>query len=250
MEYRNDLEAARMRIETLEAKLAEREASLRARDAEIAEQERQLVRLHPNTTGAKKPFPVALFAFIVFGVALLGAALTTVFLIRAPAPRPPPATDPSVVENGPMATGKTHVEPVAPTPTLPHVEGAAPAAEPSPPPTEVLGKITPDESDTLADQVEKTKDSTRRLVRACHKDERASHPSATGFVNVVFEIEPTGKVTSVKLQGLFATAEPWWSKAFEACVVRGYKGLAFKPFQGAKTAAKDSYHLGTNDLGI
>ncbi|HSN99406.1 MAG TPA: hypothetical protein VLS89_14015 [Candidatus Nanopelagicales bacterium] len=43
-QYRNDLDAARARIETLEAKIREREAALDARDAELAELRGELER--------------------------------------------------------------------------------------------------------------------------------------------------------------------------------------------------------------
>jgi hypothetical protein len=44
-EYRDDARAARLRIDTLEAQLAERDASLRARDAELREAEGEMERL-------------------------------------------------------------------------------------------------------------------------------------------------------------------------------------------------------------
>ena len=43
--YRGDLEAARNRVQTLEAKLREREAALDARDAEIAELRAEVARV-------------------------------------------------------------------------------------------------------------------------------------------------------------------------------------------------------------
>ncbi|HVK67323.1 MAG TPA: hypothetical protein VM694_22715, partial [Polyangium sp.] len=77
MEYRNNLDAARMRIETLEAKLAEREASLRAREAELAEQTAENTRL--RQTGAKPPKSrgvwITLLVFTHVAVACIGGLI-------------------------------------------------------------------------------------------------------------------------------------------------------------------------------
>jgi multidrug resistance efflux pump len=56
--YRNDAEAAQLRIQTLEAELAERDAALAARDAEIAELQREIDRAPAN--GWPRVWPVLL----------------------------------------------------------------------------------------------------------------------------------------------------------------------------------------------
>lgn len=255
MEYRNDLEAARMRIETLEAKIAERDASLKARDAELAERERALARVAPNAAIAPRqaPWKLALVAAL-FGFLLLGAIVTVLVLSRGQA-----GPGPSVVENGPVAEGRTNLPPVAPKPPLSHVEGQAATAEPSPPLPQVEGRVTPPEpnapptevtgsadgagSDTLADQVEAAKKTTRQSVGACLATERKTRPQASGFVRIVFDVEPTGKVSAVTVKPLFSHQDPWWSKAFEGCVVGVYKGLSFRSFSGTKTAATHTHSL-------
>jgi hypothetical protein len=53
--YRDESEATRLRIETLEAKLAERDAMLAARDAEINELSSRVERLDPASAAPAKP---------------------------------------------------------------------------------------------------------------------------------------------------------------------------------------------------
>ncbi|MDI1445523.1 hypothetical protein [Polyangium sp. 6x1] len=225
MEYRNNLDAARMRIETLEAKLAEREASLRAREAEIAEQNAVLTRL--RQTGGKpansRGVWIALLAFTHAIVAGLGGLIFLGAFGRS---------SPSYINC-----------PTCPSP-LALVDD--PAAHPPAPIVE--GKATDSGAEESA--VTQSNDRMRPEMRACQLEQLKKHPDAHGFLAVVFEVEPAGKVGGVVLQGMSST-DRWWSADFEACVAKAYQGLAFRPFNGAKTTARHTYFLSTNpNLGF
>lgn len=235
MEYRDDREAARLRIETLEAKIAERDASLRARETELAERERELERLRrAQGIVVKKPTPVAVYVFIGVGFAVLAAAVAAVLVIGVRVgPPAPPAPTPVVIENGPVAEGKTLAAPDAPKVPPAHAEGQAVSSE----------------KETLAEQVDQANTKMHREVQACMRKELEKRPDASGFVNVVYEIEPDGHVSKVTLGGLMPNVPAWWSKDFESCVVSGYKKLTFRPFDGAKTSAKSGQFLSKNSVG-
>ncbi|MDC0743987.1 hypothetical protein [Polyangium mundeleinium] len=224
MEYRNNLDAARMRIETLEAKLAEREASLRAREAELAEQTAENTRL--RQTGAKPPKSrgvwITLLVFTHVAVACLGGLI----FLGAFGPSPSYVNCPSCPP---------------PPPALALADD--PAAHPPTPSVE--GKAT--DSDTGESAITQSNDRMRPEVRACHVEERKKQPDAKGFLSVVFEVEPEGKVGRVSLSPMSVGMKPWWSADFERCVAKAYRSLTFRPFDGAKTTAKHTYFLSTND---
>ncbi len=82
--YRDDADAKRLRIETLEAKLAEQEAGRRARDAEIAELRASLESLG-HETGWQKRHPSR--PLLVAGaLAAVGAAGGVLYASRPTAP--------------------------------------------------------------------------------------------------------------------------------------------------------------------
>jgi len=72
--YRDDAHAARLRIETLEAKLAEQDAGRVAREAEIAELRASLERLGEDGGERKKKRRGRWPVLAVGGMAVLGAA--------------------------------------------------------------------------------------------------------------------------------------------------------------------------------
>ena len=83
--YRDDADAARLRIETLEAKLVEQDAGRVARDAEIAELRAALERLGRETGGEKKRrprWPLAAVSCVV----VLGAGAGVVLALRPSVP--------------------------------------------------------------------------------------------------------------------------------------------------------------------
>lgn len=252
MQYRNDLEAAQLRINTLEAKLDETKASLNARDAELAELRTERDRLRqaaPQPTSAPSGFPpkaIALLAGVVGVMACLGVAVA--FLALAPAPKQPPATQPAVVhEEGPKAEGVTNIPP--PQPEVPKAKTAGqitiPDPEPRDPAATVAGQTNTDESFTVDSVVQ----AARPKVNECFVVEAKDHPKAKGRFNVVFDIEPNGKVSRTKLS-TYPSVDPWWSKTFETCVANVYATLTFPNTSGSKATAKGSYYMGATDLGF
>src|SRR6188508_1520644 len=75
-EYRDDLRAARMRIETLEAKLAERDAALRAREAELAERDAAFEAMHkrPGLPSPRRAW-LLVVSHVLVSVAAAGAGI-------------------------------------------------------------------------------------------------------------------------------------------------------------------------------
>ena len=80
--YRDQGEALRLRVETLEAKLAERDAMLAARDAELSELCAQVERLSP--TGAVGARPRRLWPILAGAMALLVGASALLFVGMKP----------------------------------------------------------------------------------------------------------------------------------------------------------------------
>ena len=90
--YRDESEATRLRIETLEAKLAERDAMIAARDAEIGELTARVEHLDPAAGTPAKPQKLA--PILVGAMTLLLAASSALLLgigprARAGSSRPP-----------------------------------------------------------------------------------------------------------------------------------------------------------------
>ncbi len=203
--YRDDLEAARHRIETLEAKLVERDASLHAREAELAEHRAELARARRDTVGAaggggtKDKTIVLAIALSVFVLGMLGAALV-VWRVNSiddevvqppaqpPAPLIPPVSDPPKVAE----------------------TGAVPRGEDAPKPSEV---------DLIQDVVHKA----RHDVKGCYEQELKRDPEARGTTTVTLTILEDGKVQQVQFEPHGTIS----SKAFDACIKRVYSELRF-----------------------
>jgi hypothetical protein len=83
--YRDEGEATRLRIETLEAKLAERDAALAARDAELQELTAIVERREPS--GAAGPRPRRLWPILAGAMALLVGANALLFIGMKPRPQ-------------------------------------------------------------------------------------------------------------------------------------------------------------------
>lgn len=252
MQYRNDLEAAQLRINTLEAKLDETKASLNARDAEIAELRTERDRLReavPQATSApsrSSQKAIVLLAGVVGVMACVGVAIG--FLALAPAAKQPPATQPAVVhEEGPKAEGMTNIPPPEPEVPKAKTEGqiTIPDPEPRAPTATVAGQTNTDEEFTVDSVIR----GARPKVNECFDAETKDHPKAKGRFNVVFDIEPNGKVSRTKLS-TYPSVDPWWSKAFETCVANVYATLTFPNTSGSKATAKGSYYMGATDLGF
>jgi hypothetical protein len=84
--YRDESEATRLRIETLEAKLAERDAMIAARNAEIGELTARVEQLAPGTATPAKPQKLG--PILVAAMTLLIAASGALMLGIGPRARP------------------------------------------------------------------------------------------------------------------------------------------------------------------
>jgi len=260
MEYRNDLEAARLRLETLEAKLDEREASLRAREAEIAElrAERDRLRARDEKGGDRPSFARRFIVPVLTHLVVAGLAASVFLHLDDDTDTPPaPVMVPAIEENGPLAEG--HVVPEPPPPTYRHTENTGRASDDTPSAdahhTENTGRAS--DAEPISESPFATaQDRVYPHVRACQRKEVSINKDAHGIVAVVFDIDPAGKVTKVTLEPLTKVVEPWWGKTFESCVVAAYQKLSFpKTSDGAKkTTMKHAYYLQEldpkNDLGF
>jgi TonB family protein len=211
--YRDDLEAARHRIETLEAKLREREASLEAREAELAERRAEVERLRRRAGGPAGEGRVgALSGGWVAAVLAIGAVAAvftvgiTVAAVRLRTASDPGDEAPAAVEPAPLQPDPPKsFEPPAPPPTAP--------AEPS-------------NVAILREAV----NASRPDVRGCYERELLKRPDASGTVRVTIEVGEKGGVRSVSL-GESAVRSP----ALDACLIKVFKGLKIPELAGGAT---------------
>ncbi|UQA57729.1 hypothetical protein [Polyangium aurulentum] len=225
-EYRDELSAARMRIDTLEAKLAERDAALRARDAELVERDAELARLRgASGTSAGRGRSFASHALV--GLATLtvgfGAGIMMNFTTRhmevvsVPFPIEPRIPQPAEPDPG-SEVHPAHVEATA---------GGEDAGRPL----------------SFSAQVELRRPSIEKQIRACFSQERLRNPSATGFLSVTFDIIANGRVSRVELGGTLPSSPPWWSHELATCVDDTVRAQRFLPSGEGKTTAKLSLYL-------
>jgi TonB family protein len=214
-QYRDDLEAARHRIETLEAKLREREASLEAREAELAERRAEVERLRRRGGGSAGEGRVGALsggrvaAVLVIGavaaVCAMGIALGVVSLRAAP-------------DSGDVAEAPAAAEPAPPRPDPPKsVEPPAPLPTATAEPSNVA---------ILREAV----NASRPDVRGCYERELLKRPDASGTVRVTIEVGEKGGVRSVSL-GESAVR----SAALDACLIKVFKGLKIPELAGGAT---------------
>lgn len=251
MDYRNDLEAARLRINTLEAKLEESKASIEARDAELAECTRERDRLR-QTTGTKSSRSPGM----MLGIAALGFALASGlgFTLGArsagstgqTANVPPLDTAPIVTisENGTKAEGRINQPKEEPPVPNAKAEGQIDIPTSITSAATVAGQTNVPTSEGAT--IESVVESARPKIKSCYREERKQYPKASGSVSVVFDIERSGKLTRTKLE-TYPHVQPWWSKTFEACVVDVYRNLTFPSPGDAKTTASGKYFLSALD---
>ncbi len=235
MDYRNDLEASRLRISTLEAKLEESEASLKAREAELAESTAERDRL--RKTGKAGPSRLRLFGFvsISFVVGTLFGASLGLHLSSS--------HEPSNVAIGTAEPQpEIAIEPVA------VARGRAPVLPPESIPSSAIAVGQTAAETTEAKSIQSIVDDARPSVRECYQKETDKNVDAHGSLNVTFDIEPSGKVSRVELSGMLAISPHWWSKEFDACVVAVFRKLEFPASTGSsKTTAKGNYFLSALD---
>jgi len=221
-EYRDDLRAARMRIETLEAKLAERDAALRAREAELAERHAEFAAMRKRPGSPIDPSSRRVWLLLLSHVLVSAAAAGTgVALVRsgaAPALAPAPA-------EGPVVNGRV-----------------PPPAPPQPIATAV-GQAQGSGDADLSTALELGLEDVRHKVKLCYADERKAHPKAEGFVKAVFEVGKDGRIGHVRLAPMTQFNDPWWSKDMGACVTRLLEAVKI-PIEGkGPTTAETSWFL-------
>lgn len=249
MEYRNDLEAARLRIETLEAKLEETKAAQKAREAELAECQKERDRLR-QTVGGKKPInytvPLATGVLCLALGAALGfvAASAVTWMPKAQAPTEAPTV--TVVEDGPKAAGKIHLPPEEPQKPKATTQGVATIVPPEPRASAatVGGQTNLQEAEVTIDSVVQ---GARRQVRDCYRTEAKTNSKAGGSVTVIFEIDRAGSVSKTQLQPM-AFLEPWWNPAFATCVDGVYRSLKFPTTSPTNVKASGTYFFSAADL--
>jgi hypothetical protein len=240
MEYRNDLEAARLRITTLEAKLDESKAALDARDAELNECRRERDRLREakdggassTSTANKSSFSLKSFA-AGFGLAsILAGSVLVVLLLR----------------NNSGAQGKIYLPPPAPAVPKAIVEGHVPPDVPDPlaPATIVEGQTDSPSSDVKS--IDAIVQEARPQARECYKKEAEKHSGVSGSVQVLFDIDASGKVIHAEMTEILKSRSPWWSKDFESCLIGVYKKLQFPATTNPKTRAKGTHYFSALDF--
>jgi hypothetical protein len=233
-EYRDELAAARMRIDTLEAKLAERDAALRARDAEIMERDAELDRLRPAAgakPGAARSFGV--ITNLLVAAASLGIGVAVGQELEKKNHAPIEVVEPSA----------TNVSPALVEPPQRPID-LLPTGEPRPAHAEGAAKSDGDGAQSsLGAQVERARPDIEAQIRLCYAQERLRNPSVTGFLSVTFDIDRMGSVSRVELGGLLPSSPPWWSDALATCVDKAVRAQRFQPSGDSKTTAKISLHL-------
>jgi hypothetical protein len=256
MEYRNDLEAARLRINTLEAKLEESKASIEARDAELAEYRTERDRLR-QTAGKNGPssrralYTVAAIAFVVGSILSFGAG--ALLLVKSSAPVATIATEEqpkvTITENGSTAEGATHTPPVGPAVPIATNAGNTNVRPDGPPEPIATSAGKTNDSATESITIESVVESLHPNIKACYRDEAKKNPKASGSLTVVFDIDPSGTLSRIKLE-TFPHVQPWWSKTFEACAVTAYRNATFPKTTAVKTTASGKYFLSALDLAF
>jgi uncharacterized coiled-coil protein SlyX len=137
-QYRSDRDAARLRVESLEAELAAREEELSARNASIAERDAEIERLRHQLvlTGILGSRPRPMNAAWATRVVILAMAATAATLGGALlALRPSPAV---IVQVAPAAEANAPAEPVLADPVMVPARPADVEPEAAPPPRQQL----------------------------------------------------------------------------------------------------------------
>jgi hypothetical protein len=223
--YRDELEAAQMRISTLEARLEEREAALRAREAELAERDTKIARLERQTFVATAPETAQRSGSVgIYGVlavlaagAVVGAGV--VFFTRT-APREPAAA----IANATSAPPSPALPPDLQPPELDAPDLIPPVEPPvtEPPPKSGL------EFDRAAAAAALTKATTE--AKTCAKQ---GDPPSQARIQIIFA--PSGRVTSASLQG-----SPYAGTLVGGCIARKFRDVTVPPFEGSPVIVSKS----------
>jgi hypothetical protein len=226
-QYRDELDAARHKIEILEAKIAERDATLAVRDAEIAERDAEIARLRrtiergsgaPAATGSttKSRLPRLVAALGCLIVAGAGSFL----LARGAPPRSEvePPSDPT------SATSATS----APSAQL---REDTPLSYDAPRPLPSAGDLPSALLDQRFELIHKN-------ARPCYEKEFAGKAAERYSFTATFDIDESGGASGVALSRPFAA--PDRSAEFDACVRRVIEAARFSPLGPGKTKVSHS----------
>lgn len=217
-QYRDDLEAARLRADTLEAKVKERDAALAARDAELLERDAEVARLRgalglgaepSREPGRRTPWPV-----LVMGSAMLVAVAGSFTLARSPC---------ALRDARPLRV-VSDFDGADPGPSVPAPE-LVPIA-----PTEIDAEPGP----STAAEAHAIVLEASRAVKTCYELELATRPGLAGRIDATLHVDSAGDVTRVELG-----ASPMRTAAFDACVTRALSAPTFPvPETGGATAVQ------------
>lgn len=218
-----------MRINTLEARLEEVTASLRAREAEVAERDVKIARLERQraegaTAGGGQQSQaasskVAPLVLLMSAVALLGGAVAAFLVSREPlpvAPVPPMTFDPppAAVPEAPV------VDSIPAIPAVPPEEEAAS----NPPPERKANEFNRAEAARVLGEA-------ATAAKSCGK---TGQQSGTGRVRVTFA--PNGRVTSVMTETGPGPVTP-----LGACIEAKFRAVKIPPFDGVPVSVSKSF---------
>lgn len=213
-QYRDELEAARHRIETLEAKLREREAALDARDAELAERLAEVERLRRSGGGGGGGRIGVLSGgriAAVAGIGLFVAALTVGAAVALVSYRS--SSEPDHFVEAPLPVEAVPLRPDPPKSYEPPLPLPSAVSEPS----------------NLA-ILRQAFDASRPEVRTCYEKELLKRPDAGGTVRVTISVGEKGGVESVTLG-----ESPVRSATLDACLIKIFRRLKIPELEGGAT---------------
>ncbi|HLM76177.1 MAG TPA: AgmX/PglI C-terminal domain-containing protein [Polyangiaceae bacterium] len=213
-QYRDELEAARHRIETLEAQLREREASLDARDAELAERRAEVERLRRSSVSPVENRIGAISGGRIAAIVLVGASAAILSVgVAVALVSDRSASDPGDVVEAPAPVKMVPLQPDPPRSFEP--PAPLPSAVSEPPNLAILREAF---------------DASRPEVRKCYEKELQKRPNASGTVRVTIAVAAKGGVESVTLG-----ESPVRSATLDACLIKNFKGLKIPELEGGAT---------------
>ncbi len=222
--YRDDLESARLRIETLQAKLAASEADGAAQEAEVNELRRKVDRLERELgelqtdvptliTGRPKRRTHAALAMVLVASCSLGFAAAYVSHRVGEHVQPP---DPS-----------TQTHPVTEPPHAPEPPSPAPVHEPPPPqPIRAPGEREPFD-----------REAVRSALAAASTRAGACPSTVTGRGRILVTYEPDGRVTDVTV------GPPFEASNAAPCILEAFRHATIPPFSGASVTVSKSFFI-------
>ncbi|WP_437673516.1 AgmX/PglI C-terminal domain-containing protein [Sorangium sp. So ce131] len=221
-QYRDELEAARRRLDTLEAKVRERDAALEVRELELAEREAEIAMLRRSAGEGSPPLLAPLSRGRLLGIFGLGAIASCLSIGVA-----------VLLVNGPCRyEGELLVEPAA----LPEPPAQVQADEPEALAPALLGAAEENARSTDVQIIKQGITQAKRKVRACYQQELASRPDSAGSIQVTLEIDQAGAVSDITLSE--STVR---SPAFDACLTRVYRELKFAGLEQGATTVSTSF---------